>query len=45
MRFYVLVMSLEPLVLFRHKLFIIRAANRPYSLEDLEVRARVGDQC
>lgn len=36
LRFYVLVHSLEPLVLYRHHLFIVRCANNQYSIDDLE---------
>lgn len=36
MRYYVVVLSLEPLRLYRHPLFNVRLANLPYSTEDLE---------
>jgi hypothetical protein len=36
MRFYVLVYSLEPLVLRRHKMFVLRIANEQYTDSDFE---------
>jgi hypothetical protein len=36
LRYYVVVLSLSPLRLLRHKIFIPRASNIPYSLEDFE---------
>ena len=36
LRFYVIVLSLQPLRIFRHEMFVIRAANTQYSASDLE---------
>lgn len=36
LRYYIVVLSLEPLRLYRHPLFNVRLANLPYSTEDLE---------
>ena len=36
LRFYVIIQSLDPLIIFRHKMFVVRAANHPYSSSDLE---------
>lgn len=36
LRYYVIVQSLEPLVLHRHPMFMVRRANTEYSLDDLE---------
>ena len=36
LRYYVIVTSLQPLVLHRHEMFSIRLANHEYSCDDLE---------
>ena len=36
LRYYVLVHSLEPLIIYRYRHFIVRCANKPYSAADLE---------
>ena len=36
LRFYVIVLSLEPLVLYRHEMFVIRVANYIYAKNDFE---------
>ena len=36
LRYYVIVLSLEPLILYRHKMFVIRVANYLYAKNDFE---------
>jgi Tubulin-tyrosine ligase family len=37
LRYYVIVLSLKPLRIFRHKMFVVRVANETYSHGDLEL--------
>ena len=37
LRYYVIVLSLDPLILYRHKMFVVRAANILYSSDDFEM--------
>lgn len=37
LRYYVIVLSLKPLRIFRHKMFVVRVANEVYSHGDLEL--------
>jgi hypothetical protein len=36
LRYYVIVLSLVPLRMYRHQMFVIRVANYPYTTTDLE---------